>query len=190
MDAAETQSPTAGEHSLNRAVAQLSDMEDISDVDIDVVVDQFHKTISSQPYNERRRSIFNTTLDMNESRPACGVDAAAVEAYAEQVAQEKRQWENFIAQSFPSRRGAAAATGAGTGNSCAYKPSAEQQAYLGQAPNLQSYIRGMGSFMNEGNRFLHEFEELRELHEGLKDICQLLVNGDQRLNIAECLAGE
>lgn len=61
----ETGSPVGEENCLNRAAVNLSDMEE--DVDIEHAVDQFQKTISSKPvYNERRRSIFNTTLEINE----------------------------------------------------------------------------------------------------------------------------
>lgn len=67
VDATETGSPFAEENSLNKAAVIPSDVEDISDVDIEDAEDQFQKTISSKPaYNERRRSIFNTTLEINE----------------------------------------------------------------------------------------------------------------------------
>lgn len=67
VDATETDSPFAEENSLNKAAVIPSDVEDISDVDIEDAEDQFQKTISSKPtYNERRRSIFNTTLEINE----------------------------------------------------------------------------------------------------------------------------
>lgn len=91
--------------------------------------------------------------------------------------QEKENWDKFIKQ---SKRNP---------DDAAYKPSAEQQAYLSQGPNLQSYIRGMGTFMNEGNGFMQQFEEMRELQESLHDICECHVVNEQRMNIAECLVG-
>lgn len=66
VESTETESPVEEENSLNKAVVILSDVEDMSEVDIEDAVDQFQKTISSKPaYNERRRSIFNTTLEIN-----------------------------------------------------------------------------------------------------------------------------
>lgn len=100
----------------------------------------------------------------------------AAEMLEAKVAQEQKEWDNFIKN---SKRKPDAAE---------YKPSAEQQAYLNQGPNLQNYIRGMSTIMNEGNRFMQEFEEMRELQEGLQDICQFLVMNEQRVNIAECLS--
>lgn len=63
----ETGSPVGEENCLNTTAVNLSGMEE--DVDIEHAVDQFQKTILSQPvYNERRRSIFNTTLEINERK--------------------------------------------------------------------------------------------------------------------------
>lgn len=41
----------------------LSDVDDISDIEVDDVVDKLHKTITSKPVYDEKRSIFNTTLD-------------------------------------------------------------------------------------------------------------------------------
>lgn len=106
------------------------------------------------------------------------VTDAAVDALEAKVEQEKANWDKFIKQS--KRRNP---------DDAAYKPSAEQHAYLSQGPNLQSYIRGMGTFMNEGNGFMQQFEEIRELKESLHDICGCHVVNEQRINIAECLVG-
>lgn len=107
----------------------------------------------------------------------CQVADAAIEAVEEKVEQEKVHWDKFIKES--KRRDP---------DNAAYKPSAEQLAYLSQGPDLQSYIRGMGTFMNEGNAFMQQFEEMCELQESLQDICECHVVNEQRINIAECLA--
>lgn len=91
------------------------------------------------------------------------------------VAQEQNEWDNFIRNS------------KGIPNAADYKPNAEQQAYLNRGPDLENFILNMGTIINEGNRFIQEFEEMRELQEGLEDVCQFLVINEQRVNIAECL---
>lgn len=52
------------EKSENPPSVYLSDVDDISDIDVDDAVDKLHKTITSKPVYDEKRSIFNTTLDL------------------------------------------------------------------------------------------------------------------------------
>lgn len=58
-----------GEKCFNSPTARLSDVDDISDIDVEDVVDKLHKTITSKPVYDEKRSIFNTTLDLAEGKP-------------------------------------------------------------------------------------------------------------------------
>lgn len=177
------------------ADVNLSDMEDFLDFDMDKAEDLFHKTIPTKPAFSESSSNFNTTLakecECNEEqnlrwlllkfswsaapRPVHVPADTAAEMLEARVAQEQNEWDNFIRNS------------KGIPNAADYKPNAEQQAYLNQRPDLQNFILNMGTIINEGNRFIQEFEEMRELQEGLEDVCQFLVMNEQRVNIAECL---
>lgn len=175
-----TNDANAKETSLNLAIARLSGVDDISDIDIDDVADELHKTIAAKPVYDKYKSVFDTTLELTPSRPACEQLDIDVDAYKQQVIQEKQYWEYFLRKN-TLRPGALRTT------SASYKPDQDQQAYLNGGPNLQTFIRGLKQFMNVGNSFLMEDQKLQDLQEDLKDCCQFHVHRMQRNNIADYL---
>ncbi|EDW66296.1 uncharacterized protein Kmn1 [Drosophila virilis] len=168
-----------GEKCFNSPTARLSDVDDISDIDVEDVVDKLHKTITSKPVYDEKRSIFNTTLDLAEAGSICETTGAAIEAYMESVVQEKQNWDSF-ATKYMHRPGSV-----GPAGGVSYRPSEEQLAYLNQGPNLQGFIRGFSTFMNDAMTFMLEFEEIQEIQENLKECCQSLTCQIQRITIAE-----
>ncbi|XP_062141097.1 uncharacterized protein LOC133849202 [Drosophila sulfurigaster albostrigata] len=167
--------------------AVLSDVDDISDIDIEEAAEELHKTMTAKPVYNRRRSIFNTTLDLNESRclpasQALDQSLASFKAYAEK---EKATWETFSTNNI---KNTGHSKGSPQSSSSCYKPSAEHQAYLSKAPNLHAFIRGHGSFMDDSIRFLMEFEEMQDVQESLKQSCVYQVQESKRHNISECFA--
>ncbi|KAH8388061.1 hypothetical protein KR093_011421 [Drosophila rubida] len=181
---AATNNLSALEKSVKLCTAVLSDVDDISDIDIEDAAEELHKTMTAKPVYNERRSIFNTTLDLNEPRclPACQALDDALAAYKEHVVQEKLVWETFTANNIKSSGKLKEAS------SASYKPSADQQAYLSKSPNLHGFIRGLGAFMDDSIKFLIEFEALQDIQESLKESCRYHVQHAQRKTIADCLA--
>ncbi|EDV95384.1 uncharacterized protein LOC6569254 [Drosophila grimshawi] len=177
------------ENCLNQQMmAHLSDVDDISDVDGEDVVKKLQNTITSnsQPeYSTRRRSIFNTTLDLADLGSVCNATNVGIDAFVERVAREKQNWCNFVTRNIQMLK-TSHANGAEAGS---YKPSMEQQAYLDQGPDLQNYVRGFGTFMSDACVFMAETEQMQERLEDLKDCCQFHINEMQRNKAAETLAG-
>ncbi|XP_060664621.1 uncharacterized protein LOC132797118 [Drosophila nasuta] len=167
--------------------AVLSDVDDISDIDIEDAAEELHKTMTAKPVYNRRRSIFNTTLDLNEPRclPASQALDQALASFKADVDKEKAAWETFNTNNI---KNSGHSKGSPQSSSSCYKPSAEHEAYLRNAPNLHAFIRGHGSFMDDSIRFLMEFEEMQDVQESLKDSCTYHVHESQRHIISECLA--
>ncbi|KAH8264726.1 hypothetical protein KR044_004524 [Drosophila immigrans] len=179
----------ANESAIKARTAVLSDVDDISDIDIEDVAEELHKTMTAKPVSTRRRSIFNTTLDLNEPR-CLPTDSQmlhdALLTYKTHLTQEKEVWESFTANNIKSSGHLKEAQQTSAASS--YKPNPEQQAYLDKAPNLHAFIRGMGTFMDDGIAFLSEFEALQDVQESLKEACRYHVEGVQRCSIADSLA--
>ncbi|KAL7743263.1 hypothetical protein ACLKA6_016204 [Drosophila palustris] len=180
MEDATSENKSAKESSLNVETARLSDVDDISDIEIEDVADELHKTMSAKPVYNHQKSIFNTTLDLSESPTACQQIEVALAAYKEHVVQEKQAWETFITRNLPR-------SGPQSTSSC-YEPSQDHRAYLNKGPNLQQFIRNFSAFMNDSNSFLMEFRDMQDLVEDLKVDCQLHVRNIQRNNMLDCLS--
>ncbi|XP_017870961.1 PREDICTED: uncharacterized protein LOC108619123 [Drosophila arizonae] len=171
------------EKSENPPSVYLSDVDDISDIDVDDAVDKLHKTITSKPVYDEKRSIFNTTLDLADAESTCECASTDVDAYVASVAQEKQLWESFTTKILQKQD-------EGKAVESEYKPSEEQQAYLSKGPNLQNFIRGFSSFMDDGNAFIRQFEMMQDLQENLKNCCQFDELQKQQNCISEALANE
>ncbi|KAH8399744.1 hypothetical protein KR215_001986 [Drosophila sulfurigaster] len=207
MEAEEAANKLSAENKpIKLRTAVLSDVDDISDIDIEGAAEELHKTMTAKPVYNRRRSIFNTTLDLNERKlnnlhvvlnnvayirytarclpasQALDQSLASFKAYAEK---EKATWETFSTNNI---KNSGHSKGSPQSSSSCYKPSAEHQAYLSKAPNLQAFIRGHGSFMDDSIRFLMEFEEMQDIQESLKQSCVYHVQESKRHNISECFA--
>lgn len=106
-----------------------------------------------------------------------------MDGYIESVAQEKQLWESFTTKILQR-------PDAGKALESEYKPSAEQQEYLSKGQNLQNFIRGFGSFMDDCNAFIRQFEMMQNLRENLKNCCQLGELQKQQNCISAVLANE